>query len=69
MKQMPDAVSGNPLEDEVKYTNDHILKPNGVGDFALHCPTLGKVGPFIPIMLRKTLKGKCQCGQRIELDE
>jgi hypothetical protein len=53
------------MSESFDYGTGHILKPNGVGDYKLHCPK-GAENPFVPWMLRIMLAGRpCSCGQAL----
>ena len=51
---------------ELDLGSDHRMIHNGVGDYDLICPTLGRVG-FVPyFMARLTTVGKlCDCGYAV----
>ena len=48
------------------YEDGHKLIDNGVGDYDLICPDMGKIG-FIPVLCACTLDGKlCYCGKKLK---
>lgn len=53
----------------ITYKEEHKCVPNGHGDFDFICPKIGKVGSFVPVLLRKDVNGICECGTEIELEE
>ncbi len=53
------------MNKDVNYTFNHKAVPNGVGDFDMICPELGKVF-FIPIMMRRDVFCTCPCGKEIK---
>lgn len=56
------------MTETLEHRTGHKFVPNGVGDYELICPTLGKVPGFVPFMLARIASGNrvCNaCGQKI----
>lgn len=54
----------------IKYTEGHVCRSNGVGDYEMVCPTHGLLPRTVPFMQRSLLSGNCPlCGKKIEADD
>lgn len=63
-------MNDNYMTKEIPYTEAHVCRSNGVGDYEMVCPKAGVLPGFVTFMSRTMLSGKCSgCGKTIKSKE